>query len=176
MEGAQAMLDEPRNERVAMVWPKSLKETVRKEAGPGGMTDFVIEAVVAHLLDQGIHIAANVEEEKVLSESPPTIIKKPIETHVREVWKKPVGPPEGKATNLTLEEAVEPPVDLRGRDDLFARVMAKAGNAEELAKSKDRFKIASELPPVAPEAPRSAWGSCPKCGESLVDGDCWTCD
>lgn len=163
-----------RTARIAMMWTPTLKEAVRDAAGPGGMTDFVIEAVEAKL--------ATIPEEEVPAFVPP---REPIETHVREVWKEPVAPPEGKPTNLTLEEALEPPKVKKDRDDLFARVMAKAGNTDELEKNKDKFTTASELKAIkGAHSLRIDDGAhtrivdedaCPKCGSELIDGECWTC-
>ena len=192
-------MTEPRTVRMAMVWPASLKDAVREKAGHGGMTEFVIEAVEAHLVgDKGI-ARERLEARQVAQDLADTLIStrtedrlqaimsldlpawidssewprgvsalphtsdaevvdrpkvepreivppKPLQTHVHEVWKEPAGPAEGRSTNLTLEEPMEPPVDLKERDDLFARVMARAGNPDELEKHKDQFKAASDLP------------------------------
>lgn len=228
-------------ERMAMLWPKSLKTRVRQIAGHGGMTEYVVEAVEARLngADQVIDerrearelaqtladkfifttasdrlqalaeldipdwidtsdwpaefAKASPVEEKVMKVAADSVTvfrererREPIETRVSEVWQKPNGPAEGRPTNLTLEEPMDPPVVSKDRDDLFARVMAKAGNADELAQNRDKFTPASEVKGahskrLDDEGEGKGWQElvdntkCPKCNSELVDGECWTC-
>src|SRR5690349_15900016 len=142
------MDDSNRTARVAMMWTPALKEAVREVAGPGGMTDWIIDAVQTKLEGEvpsgppaEIYLLekASPDEERVLAEAAasPTVVKK------RERIEEPVAPPE-KPVSVPIEEALEPPKIAKDRDDLFARVMAKAGNPEELEKNKDKFSTASE--------------------------------
>lgn len=57
------------------------------------------------------------------------------------------------------------------RNDLFAEIMRKTGGALDPA-LKDHLKPASEIP--QPE-PKPQEDRCTKCGDLLVDGECWNC-
>lgn len=91
---------------------------------------------------------------------------------------------ESPKTEVLLEAAIEEelaPLDLPhdvNRNDLFARVMAKAGGKLD---DVPGLKLASEVEKPAPkqaepEVSVSASELCPNCGEEMIDGECWTCD
>lgn len=90
-----------------------------------------------------------------------------------EALEKPDPQPEVEvvATESDREMVAEP-----SRDDLFARVMAKAGGKLDdvpglkLASQVEKPAPREEEPVVVDSAPR-----CATCGEELVDGECWTC-
>ncbi len=83
--------------------------------------------------------------------------------------------------------AVEPaPVVAPDRDDMFARIMAKAGGkrddvpglklASEVAKPEPKEDGPNEVETQQLEAEAaSAAGLCATCGDELIDGECWSC-
>lgn len=56
-----------------------------------------------------------------------------------------------------------------GRDDLFAKVMAKTGGA--LA-DVPGLTVASAIPKPEPVVQKDL---CPSCSQEMIDGECWTC-
>lgn len=60
-----------------------------------------------------------------------------------------------------------------GEDDFFSKIMSKTG--QDLS-GVPGLKPASALKqPEAKPVPTPVENLCPKCGEELIDGECWTC-
>lgn len=95
-------------ERVVMLWPASLKATVRMAAGPRGLTDYVIAAV-----------------EEYLKHHPPVRPRQPM--------------PQTRIGGREIENVPLPPEP---------ELLTPTPDGEE---------------------------TCPRCGEPLVAGECWTC-
>lgn len=151
------------NVRVAMEWPKELKESVREKVGPRGLTEFVLDAVNVRLNDgAALDSKAEVREARevaqklaslVMSDSVDktltlTSMHRPgwLDTSswpiVDETKPEPVAPEPVK-----LPE--EPTADLLGTqapDDFFAKVM-KAGKLKdaEVQLLQENMKPASDL-------------------------------
>ena len=208
------MPEEIPTERVTQIWPQELKNSVREKAGPGGLTEFTIEAVEQHLgvaqdldalrkeLGETRYFAQQMADQIVLGiESPeerlqtlmelefpswidtsgwpetyaarvrpdiPEPFKETTEAELVEQVSELAEQAESPRAKAILEaavdegfkpvetvevgEAFEPPKLKKGRDDLFAKVMAKTGGK---LVDVPGLKVASEIEkPVEKPAPR----------------------
>jgi len=153
-------------ERVVMVWPKDLKDKVRDRAGHRGITEFVTKAVETYL---GEVPKPDSENKRVFvpDSAVASTLSEPQETPIHKPNKAAAAPE--SAPEPEDPGAQDLPHDTSGRDDLFARLMAKTGGGVDFDAMKAQLKPASEIPKPQKD-------SCPRCGEELVDGECWTCD
>lgn len=150
-------------ERVTMLWPVDLKERVREVAGSRGMTEFTVAAVRTKLLTVRKAPARPTETKK---KKP---AKKPAAKKVEKP--KPEKGPELESGQPWADKSV----------DLYERVTAKS---KELGVDlgEANLKPASTLPskPKKATKPKTVTlpetvTACPKCGNALVNGECWEC-
>lgn len=178
-------LDYDKQARVVMVWPEELKNMVRDKVGPRGLTGFVIEAVCAKLenpTEEDEALAQEVAAKQNLT-PPENLGKQTREEIISSVMDPELQQAETEQRQHESEmvHTFQENQNSAKRDDLFAKLMAKTGG------NLDGFsdlKLASEISQPDPKPmteltePVLVEGDtdvCPKCGDLLIDGECWSC-